>query len=368
MITLSPGPDALRIRWPDGLEALFPHVWLQDSDPAGFHPQTGERAFDLTTADLGLAPEAAAVEGNALALTWPGRAPSRYDLAWLRENRPGRRRPDPAAAAPVIWRADLGAAGVPRHDAAAVMSDDAALLAWLRDTRIYGLSLIDGLADDAEAGMQVARRAGHLRETNFGLTFEVMSKPDPNNLAYTADALPLHTDLPNQELVPGVQMLHCIANEAEGGGSTFCDGFAVAEALRQADRAAFDLLAATPIPFRFQDGAADIRARKPTIVLDGDGAVSEICFNAHIADILDLPPEEMPAFYRAYRAFMALLRDPGFTVALKLRAGEMVCFDNRRALHGRERFDPSTGFRRLRGAYVDRGDWDSRIRVLSRGG
>ncbi len=44
----------------------------------------------------------------------------------------------------------------------------------------------------------------------------------------------------------------------------------------------------------------------------------------------------------------------------------MVVFDNRRVLHGREAFDPASGYRRLLGCYVDRGEWDSRIRVLSR--
>jgi gamma-butyrobetaine dioxygenase len=35
---------------------------------------------------------------------------------------------------------------------------------------------------------------------------------------------------PNQELPPGYQFLHCIANEAAGGGSVFADGVAMAEA------------------------------------------------------------------------------------------------------------------------------------------
>jgi hypothetical protein len=51
----------------------------------------------------------------------------------------------------------------------------------------------------ADAGMQIARRVGLLRETNFGQTFEVANQPDPNNLAYTAIELPLHTDLPSAQ-------------------------------------------------------------------------------------------------------------------------------------------------------------------------
>ncbi len=365
---LETGAAGLTIRWDDGTVGQFPFIWLRDTDPSGFHPDTGERAFDLTTIPLDIRAEDAAIEGGALRLRWPGAdVESRFDLNWIKAHRPGQRRSDPAAVTPVRWRNSLGAEGIPRADAATLAASDDAFCEWLLDTKRYGVSIVTGLADELEAGLDVARRIGHLRETNFGLTFDVESKPDPNNLAYTADALPLHTDLTNQEMPPGYQFLHCLANEAVGGGSTFCDGAAVAEDLRAQNPEAFEVLSTVEVPFRFYDSVTDIRSRKTMIVLDDDGAVSEVCFNAHIADVLDIDPEAMVAFYRAYRELMALTRGPQYTIALKLCGGEMVVFDNRRVLHGREAFDPSTGRRRLRGAYVDRGEWDSRIRVISRG-
>ena len=365
--SMTRGADGLEIRWPDGLTGQFPYIWLRDTDPSGFHPKTGERDFDLTTVPPDIVPETAEIAGDALLIRWPGEErSSRFDLDWIKTHRPGVARPDPADVALQIWRAELGASGVPRASAKAVLASDAALSDWLQATKAHGLSIVEGLADDISAGEAVARRVGHLRETNFGVTFEVMSKPDPNNLAYTADALPLHTDLPNQELPPGYQFLHCLANEAEGGGSVLCDGIAVAERLRAKDAEAFELLSTVRVPFRFHDAETDIRSRKAVLTLDEDGTVREVCFNAHIADILDLPPEIMPAYYRAYRQMMELTRDPDHIVSLRLSAGQMVVFDNRRVLHGREAFDPSTGFRHLHGCYVDRGEWDSRIRVLSR--
>ncbi len=366
--TLATGASSLEIRWADGTVGTFPYIWLRDTDPSGFHPDTGERAFELTSVPLDIAPEEAALDGDALAIRWPGaESASRFDLDWIKAHRPGRARHDPARVAPHVWRDELGAAGIPRADASAILSDDAVLVDWLHRTKATGLSIVENIEGGGEAGMAVARRAGYLRETNFGTTFEVVSKPNPNNLAYTADALPLHTDLTNQELPPGYQFLHCIANEAEGGGSVFCDGFAVAEDLRASDPEAFELLTTVTVPFRFHDADTDIRARKAVITLDVNGEVSEICFNAHLADILDVDPEVMTAYYAAYRAFMERTRDPAYAVTLKLGAGEMVVFDNRRVLHGREAFDPSTGFRHLHGCYVDRAEWDSRLRVLARG-
>ena len=364
--TLTIGAESLELSWPDGTHGQFPFIWLRDTDPSGFHPQTGERVFELTSVELDIAPTHVELASGKLLVTWPGaQEPSTFDLEWVKAHRPGQRRADPAVIEPILWRRELGGAGVPRHDAATIMSSDAALSEWMVDCKRYGLAIVTGLAGTIDAGMDVARRVGHLRETNFGLTFEVMSKPDPNNLAYTSVALPLHTDLTNQELPPGFQFLHCMANDAEGGGSTFRDGAAAAEDLRKGDPEAFELLTSITIPFRFHDKVTDIRSRKAVITLDSDGEVSEICFNAHLADILDLDPAQMPAYYRAYRKFMGMLRAPEYGIALRLAAGEMVVFDNRRVLHGREAFDPSTGFRHLHGCYVDRGELDSRLRVVA---
>ncbi|MBT8152500.1 TauD/TfdA family dioxygenase [Epibacterium ulvae] len=366
-LTFTAGADSLDLRWADGTSGTFPYIWLRDTDPSGFHPQTGERVFELSSVPLDIAPVSVEQSGTNVLITWPGAdEPSLFDLDWLKTHRPGQRRADAADIARTLWRSELGGDGVPRHDGSGIMTSDAALADWLADTKRFGLSIVTGLADHTDAGVDVARRVGHLRETNFGLTFEVVSKPDPNNLAYTSVALPLHTDLTNQELPPGYQFLHCLANEAQGGGSTFCDGAAVAEDLRSRDPEAFEVLSTISVPFRFQDETTDIRSRKAVITLDSDGNVSEVCFNAHIADLVDLESDQMVPFYRAYRLFMEMTRSADYGIALKLSGGEMVVFDNRRVLHGRGSFDPSTGFRHLHGCYVDRGELDSRVRVLAR--
>ncbi len=357
----------VRIVWPDGVSGSFPFVWLRENDPAGFHPQTQERLTDLTAIPLGVVSKKAELDGTDLQIHWSdGTTPSVFDLDWLRAHRPGQRAADPADTGFDIWRSDLSAAGIPRSQAKSVMADDAALKNWLIATRRYGLSIVQGLPDNTKAGMDVARRIGFLRETNFGLTFEVESKPNPNNLAYTPVALPLHTDLTNQELPPGFQFLHCLANEADGGESLFCDGYAVAQDLKKNDQDAFAALCDISIPFRFHDGETDIRCRKRVITCDDDGNVVEICFNAHLADFLDIAPDLMPRYYHAYQKIMVMTRDPKYILRLKLGAGEMVVFDNRRVLHGRSSFDPNTGKRHLHGCYVDRGEFESRLRVLSR--
>ncbi len=357
----------IRLHWADGDVGCFPFLWLRDNCPSGVHPQAGERTFDLLSVSAGIAPVTASLDGQDLTIVWNEEGHcSRFVLDWLRAYRPGRRAHDPAAIPPQLWRGDMTSSQLPRAQADALMHDDTALQAWLCAAKRTGLALVDGLEDDPEAGMRVARRVGFLRETNFGTTFDVESKLEPNNLAYTAERLPLHTDLPNQEVPPGFQFLHCLTNTATGGGSLFCDGFAIAEDLRVSDPEAYACLANVDIPLRFHDRDYDIRRHDRVIVTRSDATISEIRFNAHIAGVFDMPPETMQAYYRAYRAYMAATRSDRYVVSLRLTGGQMVVFDNRRVLHGRGAFDPSTGLRRLRGCYVDRGEWDSRIRVLTR--
>lgn len=367
LATLEVRADALLATWADGTPATYPTLWLRDNCPSAFHPQTEERVLDLLTLD----PEPVLLDakhtGETVILHYRDGHVSEMPMALLAAHRPGRPATDPAAIPPRLWRADLTSAGVPRFSAARILGDEAVLKEWLQQTAAIGLSLVNRLEDRIDAGVEVACKIGFLRETNFGMTFEVISRPLPNNLAYTAVTLPLHTDLPNQEVPPGFQFLHCLANEAEGGGSLFADGYALAEDLRTKDPEAFRLLSEIAIPFRFHDRDADIRVHAPVITLDRHGAVSEIRWNAHIAATFDMPAEVMPAYYRAYRTFMAMTRDPAYQLSFKLKAGEMIVFDNRRVLHGREAFDPTTGYRHLHGCYVDRGEFNSRLRRLAGG-
>ncbi len=357
--------NMLVVTWADESCTQFPPIWLRDNCPSGLHPDTQERLLDLLSVEEEPILTAANQEGDVAVLSYEDGHVSQMPFSLMHAHRPGQRAFDAAKQPEIFWRADLGAEGIPRHAAAPILADDEALQSWMQETAKYGLAIVHDVEDRVGAGVELAERIGFLRKTNFGTTFEVINKPDPNNLAYTSIALPLHTDLPNQEVPPGYQFLHCLANEATGGGSIFADGFAMAEDLRNEDPEAFRLLCETPIPFRFHDKDADIRVHHPVIDLAADGSLREIRYNAHIAAIFDMPADIMPAFYKAYRAYMAKTRDPKYRLTLKLKAGEMVVFDNRRVLHGREAFDPSTGFRHLHGCYVDRGEFFSRLRLLS---
>src|SRR5437016_4146772 len=128
----------------------------------------------------------------------------------------------------------------------------------LLDTR----SLPDDLAIVAVDGCTVSFSDGHVSSFDAGWL--------PTNLAYTGLGLGAHTDNPYREPTPTLQLLHCLASSAEGGENTLVDAFRVAEEL---PRDHFELLARTPIQFRYADSETELAAEVPVISLDARGDV-----------------------------------------------------------------------------------------------
>ncbi|MEX2409192.1 MAG: TauD/TfdA family dioxygenase, partial [Rhodovibrionaceae bacterium] len=103
-------------------------------------------------------------------------------------------------------------------------------------------------------------------------------------------------------------------------------------------------------------------ARSPLIELDAEGRLRGVRYNNRSAAPLDLAPEVLPDFYRAYRRFGRMLHDPAFAVSFRLAPGDLFIVDNRRVLHGRKGF--SGGKRHLQGCYADKDSLESKIRIL----
>ena len=212
---------------------------------------------------------------------------------------------------------------------------------------------------------RVAGLFGPVRETNYGRHFDVRSEPAPINLAYTGQGLSVHTDNPYRDPAPTLQLLHCLRNETAGGETLLVDGFAAAERLRAEAPHDFTLLARWRVPFRFDSADAALRARAHVIETDDRERLRAVHYNSRSVAAFDLPPDVLPAFYRAYRRFARLLAEETACVRLRLAPGDLLLLDNRRVLHGRTAFE-SGGERWLQGCYADVDALESRLAVLSR--
>ncbi len=264
---------------------------------------------------------------------------------------------------PQLWDGSL--AQLPRARWRAEASETERL-GWLEAFLALGFVIFEGVPTEPGTVLKVGSMFGFTRETNFGALFDVRSTPNATDLAYTAMSLDPHTDNPYRAPVPGIQLLHCLANETSGGLSTLVDGFAVAQALRAQNPGAFAVLTSTPVRFKYIDAETELTASAPPIELDVTGALKAIHFSPRLDYVPLFAPERLETYYRARREFDHRLRAPDFEIRFLLKAGDLVMFDNCRLLHGRTAFDPAEGLRHLQGAYIDIDGPRSLYRVLRR--
>lgn len=361
--------DRVQVQWADGRLSPFHHQWLRDNCPCSHcvYSVTREQVLEIVDVAEDLHPASALIDGEGcLSIDWRDGHASRFDPGWLRAHaydnasRGERRAAKPQSR---LWNATLE---LPVFEYQAVMDNPETLLQWLLVLRDTGLSQIRGVPTEPGSLSAIARRIAFIRESNFGVLFNVQSKADADSNAYTAFNLPLHTDLPTRELQPGLQFLHCLVNDAEGGESIFVDGFAIADALRREDPEAFRTLCEIPVEFRNKDRHSDYRRLAPVIALGALDEVAEIRMANFLRGPFEASVDDMPRLYRAYRRFIAMTREARFRLVKRLDPGELWCFDNRRTLHARNAFDPATGARHFQGCYIDRDELLSRILVLQR--
>lgn len=246
------------------------------------------------------------------------------------------------------------------------MEDREGLRAWIAELKTHGIVLLEGVPQIPGQLLEVARRIGRVRASNFGEYYDVVSSPKPNASAYTAMGLELHTDLANWRSPPDVQLLFCLKNSVSGGDSVFADGFRVAEDLRTSDPDAFNLLAKQSMEFRFHDDSCDIRTTARVIETSLAGEVQRIRFNNWLRSATVFPRDMTERMYAALGKFWRMLRDRKYQLHLRLAPGELIAYDNNRVLHGRAPFDASSGERHLQGCYLELEDLDSTLRLLDR--
>ena len=249
-----------------------------------------------------------------------------------------------------------------------IMSSEEGLIDWLEKLHYYGFCLVKNAPTEKKSALKILNRISHIRETFFGSPFEVINIPNPNNTAYTAEALRNHTDLPYYEYSPGYQFLHCLVNDAEGGLSSVVDTFKVADYLKKNDKKSFDTLINIPVKFQNNDYTQNtIRIyHSPLITLTKDGDFNDVRFSIATMGAMDCQPDEMENFYVSYKKFAKLLHDEKFIVNFRLTAGDIFSFNNRRVLHGRTEFNPNSGHRHLQGYYMDRDEIIARLNFLKR--
>lgn len=379
----------------DGKQIIFDSIFLRDSCrcPRCVNPSSTQKTFQ--TADIPASIEGSCqvtteLEDDEVALItwkndikdWPEGHQTALPLDFLRkaveqEQDVNARKREPLRR--TFWEAQTINRDIAFLDYASYMRNDKTLYRALKALHTHGLVFLrnvpDTIATDSASSVKaICQRIGNLRNSFYGETWDVRSVPDAKNVAYTNVYLGLHMDLCYMDLTPHLQFLHSMRARAPGGESMFSDSLYAAERIRREDTALFQALCTFPVTFYYDNDGFVYRQVRTTV---------ELTDQSDLASPIKLlnwsPPFQGPfahdigsheggkklrAFHAAAQRLDALVNAPENMFEYRLEEGDCVIFDNRRVLHARRSFEANKGERWLKGAYLDRDVYASKLNIL----
>ncbi len=354
---------------------IFPVVYLRDNCPKVFHSTTFHREMPVWELPNNLTiSDAKYMHGSkTVQITYSDGYISNMPLDFLNKNSTNHLeiRKTKITSQLTPWKAnDMKSTGIPLFDFDELMRNDKILLNFINTLTSGGVAKLYNCKAEPGQLNKIIERIGFIRETNYGKIFEVRVEKNALNQAYTAKALPLHTDLPFYNNPPGVQMLHCIiqSEDANGGGSSIlADGLAVALEMKRTVPKLYKRLVTSKVVFadKANTGEFHMKCERP-IINECNGIPFEVNYNNHVrGKELNLNADDMEELYEAMQKFGELAHSNEFLYQTRLKPGEMIAFSNKRILHGRsEIVSINNSSRWLQGAYVDLDEVYSKQRVL----
>ena len=366
--------DFIHISWGDGQRLHCHRFWLRENalGLGGIDPATREGLLD--PADLSDAMTIAGADvtdqGDLSILWQPEGQRCVYHGGWLRHIADGQHLPESWLPKPKAWDAKT-LPQPPRRSTSKALESDRDLCEVMNDLIRYGVCVLEKAPSEEGFLNKLAARIGPVRDSNFGALWDVVADislagdAKTNTTANTGLRLGPHTDLPTREIPPGYQFLHCLINEADGGESTLTDGAALVQELKIHHPEDYELLSTRRWVFFNRGPGIDHRWSAPIIDTSGAHALPTLRAFYPVRAFPDMPEGDVAEAYEALRRFHKLADDPRFELTFRLGAGDIMCFDNRRVMHGRKGFSGS-GKRHLQGVYIDRDEILSRARALNR--
>lgn len=344
----------------------FTWLWLRDhsQEPDSFHPKARQRL--LETFGIGKVPPASDVQistgGAQLSVRWDDGSVSRFTADYLAAIDAPATLYDVVGSDQAAWDAETAAGMCAKVEHDAFVENDAVLADMLQNLRRYGMISIKNVPLSIAASRHVMERIAYIRSSIFGEMWELKADGKLADTGSTPIEIKPHTDGTYNHDAPGLMSLHCLAYEATGGDNVLVDGFNIARKIKGAHPDVYDTLSTIPVPGQYIGDGAYLVAQRPVFRHDASGKLVQVSFNNHDRAPFVLPEPQMSRLYDALGVFDHMIQDRSNQFAFGQRPGDMVIFDNWRLLHGRLAFQ---GQRHMVGAYLNREDFESRMRVLS---
>ncbi|KAF4977291.1 hypothetical protein FZEAL_6179 [Fusarium zealandicum] len=298
--------------------------------------------------------------GHEMILAWPSieKALGRRDVEKLPYPRQDAVYPKTGRT---FWDREMIESRIRKIDYHDFIKGDDAFWHTLLDLSNLGLVFLKNVPHDQDSIVNITTRIANIKETFYGRTFDVRAKPDAENVAYTSGYLGLHQDLLYLESPPAIQLLHCMENSCRGGESLFSDGLRAGKLLSLQDSPTVANLARVRIPYHYEKHGYFYRQKRSLFDVGADGNLAAVYWSPPFQDRFQLPTVDARAWLEPAQLFDGLINDPDAMYQMKMAPGECVLFDNLRVMHGRRAFDVGGGSRWLRGAYISREDFVSRV-------
>jgi len=259
----------------------------------------------------------------------------------------------------------------------------------LNQLHCYGIVFLHSVPSESSAVERIAEKIGPLRNTFYGLTWDVRSISSAKNIAYTSQDLGFHMDLLYMADPPGLQILHAMKASARGGESIFSDGMRAVYRMKKEPHQVLNVLRSHHVTYRYKNDGQWYQYRRPTVegtfLWDRYGCeLPSPNASRSEVDLSWSPPFQAPFDYtprygtiqpesqgksigeyvKAANLFKSSLEAPEAVFETRMQEGTCVIFDNRRVVHARKAYATDSE-RWLRGAYVDKDPLNSRLRVLN---
>ncbi len=362
-----PVGEGRRVSVASGADTIeLPAMWLRErsTTEGSLDPDNLQRLYDPAAIDPALAVTDCSVDNGTLLVSFTDGHLGQLEVGALRrdlqwdpnpEEPPGRQQ----------WHGDLDPFPYIDYNSWD-FQNPATFKPALKAYFSYGFYVLQNLPTKPGTLESLAHKMGNLIPTNFGSIFNVITEPNPTDLAYTGHELRAHTDGPYRKPVPGIQILHCLANGAPGGDSTLVDGYTASERLKEADPDAYKALCDVDVDFRYDSGSDVVVNRTRMIQVDDQGKYEQFRFSHRLDYVTPAPASVLEAWYRG-RAWMSnYLNERANNVYFRLTPGDAMVMDNHRLLHGRTAYDSTQGSRHLQGCYLDHDGPDTMWRLAIR--
>ncbi|KAL2257580.1 hypothetical protein VTK26DRAFT_9454 [Humicola hyalothermophila] len=374
--------STVKIDSPDRSPLYLDSLWLRDSCPCPLcvDPNSGQKNFSTTElSNYPVVDSASILPDGSLEVVFANDLlsanknhtsvfPAAEVKSWL-ANASGMRGEFQQAYPKIPWNREIfeqrlaeGKNRISYHD---WMTNEDAFWRAFTDLCQTGLIFISDVPKDEKEVERIAQRIGPLQYTFYGWTWDVKSKPQAENVAYTSQFLGLHQDLMYHIPIPKLQFLHCLANDCEGGESLFSNGLRAAYEIQLTSPLSYNVLVNNSTNFMYRKNGHHYSFRHPTIVESLKGYPSTTYWAPPFQGPFRKRSADKYASLRQWKQaateFQRIVESPRNMYEYKLREGECVVFDNRRVLHGRRQFTPraataagsgGSGERWLKGAYI----------------